>query len=344
MRYAVLTAKHHDGFCLWDSQASGFTSMQICGRDLVREFTDACRADGLRVGLYLSVKDWSVDAYFRGPGEAGWQACVERFHAHAIELCSRYGQIDLLWFDCPDDCNFLGGFGERTADVWRSRELLERLRQLQPGLVINNRSGAGGDFSTPEQEVPAATPPGNFFESCHTTTLRQWGWCPTDGRRTTEEFLRDLVFASARGGNLLLNVGPDTRGRVPWDIAGRLLELGAWLRRNGEAVFSARCELPPWWDFTSTGRITSNGDIAWAVVQQWPADNELRLAQLANQVRRAVLLDDGSELPVRREGRTTIITLPDWPLSPLGAVVRLEIDGPVQAQRFAVHGREVGIG
>ena len=135
MKYMVLTTKHHDGFCLFDSQYTDFTSVKTAAkRDFVAEYVDGCRAEGLGVGLYFSVKDWDFPAYFDGPerNPAGWAKLVDHFHNQAKELLSNYGKIDIFWFDCADDANFRGGWGANTSAVWRSQELVDWIEAAQP--------------------------------------------------------------------------------------------------------------------------------------------------------------------------------------------------------------------
>lgn len=160
MRYMVLTTKHHDGFCLWDTATTDFNAAKTrARRDLVAEYVAACREAGLKVGLYFSIKDWNVPAYFRGAERdpEGWKQLVSLIHAQVRELMTNYGAIDILWYDGADDPNFDGVF---TGDTWRATELNAMVRDLQPGILINDRCG-GGDFGTPEQTIPSHAPKNN---------------------------------------------------------------------------------------------------------------------------------------------------------------------------------------
>jgi alpha-L-fucosidase len=184
-KYSTLTSRHHDGYCLWDSKLTDYTSVkQAPKRDFVGEWVDACRKEGLRVGLYYSLADWRVPAYWEGPEHdpAGWEQFCEYVHGQVRELLTDYGQIDVLWFDGP---------WPRTADEWRMADLVKMIRTLQPGTLINNRldvattfaggdkEAAGvseslGDFSTPEHEIVAD--PNRMWESCQVSTWRLWGF------------------------------------------------------------------------------------------------------------------------------------------------------------------------
>jgi alpha-L-fucosidase len=337
MKYMVLTAKHHDGFCLFDSQYTDFTSVKTAaGRDFVAEYVDACRAEGLGVGLYFSVKDWDFPAYFDGPerNPQGWARVVEHFHNQTKELLSNYDKIDIFWFDCADDANFRGGWGDKTKDVWRSEELVTWIRQAQPGIILNNRSGLPGDFRTPEQTIPHSSQSG-VFESCVTMTYKHWGYCPSDHYKDTWRLLDELVACTAAGGNYLLNVGPDPDGVIPLPACERLLQIGEWMRLHGEAIYATERILPDWWDYFSGGRITTRGNNAYLILQLWTPTGAVSLNQLRNDVRRATLLASGQELTVRREGRRLLIEgLPALPPATPFNVIKLELDGPATPQFY----------
>lgn len=220
MKYAVLTTRHHDGFCLWDSKFTDYTSAaQAPRRDFVREYVEAFRAAGLRVGLYYSMIDWRVPAAFEGPEHdpRGWAAFREYVHHQVRELLTHYGRIDVMWFD---------GAWPETSRQWGSHELVQTMRSLQPHLLINNRLGrdeddpAGtggqsrslGDFSTPEHRI--VEDPHRLWESCDVSTSRLWGYAKGERWRPADVLLDKLVECASKGGNLLLNVGPgDGRDR-----------------------------------------------------------------------------------------------------------------------------------
>lgn len=337
MQYMVLTTKHHDGFCLFDSQYTDFTSVKTAaGRDFVAEYVEACRAAGLRVGLYFSVKDWDFPAYFDGPerNPQGWAKLVEHFHNQAKELLTNYGKIDIFWFDCADDANFRGGWGAHTNDVWRSQELIDWIEAAQPGVLINNRGGTTGDFRTPEQMIPNGSQQG-VFESCVTMTHQHWGYCPPDPYKDVWSLLSELVACVAAGGNYLLNVGPDPDGVIPLPATERLLAIGQWMNLHGEAIYGSQRILPDWWDYFSAGRIITRDNLAYVVIETWSPTGALSLGQLKNDVRRATLLGNGQELQVRRAGRRLYIEgLPATPPAAPFNVVKLELDGRAEPQFF----------
>lgn len=285
MKYAVLTAKHHDGFCLFDSAFTDFKSTNSpAGRDFVREFLDAAREFGLRAGLYFSLLDWHHpdfphfgdqnhpmrdDPAYGNEGR-DFDRYLDFMHAQVRELCSGYGKLDLLWFDFS--------YGELRGDAWRATELVEMVRSLQPDVVINNRlevSGEGfgslaacsptpyhGDFVSPEQIVPpyglrdkSGRP--LVWESC-VTMNNHWGYCAEDRYyKPASMLIKKLVECVSKGGNLLLNVGPDAQGRFPDPALEILRDMGRWMERNGESIYGCG---PSGLDKPEYGRVTRRGD------------------------------------------------------------------------------------
>ena len=236
-KYAVLTARHCDGFAMFDSAAGDLTSMKTSARrDFVREFVESCRRHGIRVGIYFSFMNWQFPATRVGPRQdpEGWKTMVRQTHEQVRELITNYGRIDLLWFDA---C-MAPGIGEDMIlrKLWRTKELIAMVRRLQPGILINDRAAFPEDFSTPEQHV---TPPrrGRRWEACMTIN-RNWGYRSDDHDfKPTGELLRHLVHCAGNGGNFLLNVGPRADGSVQQEFVERLEGIGDWLRVNGEAVY-----------------------------------------------------------------------------------------------------------
>jgi alpha-L-fucosidase len=314
-RYGLLTTKHHDGFCLFDSALTDYTSMHApARRDLVREYVDAFRAEGLRVGLYYSLLDWHHPDYpawgdrqhplrwdesQRGR-EQHWQRYVEYFHGQIRELLSNYGRIDLLCFDFS--------YWDFDAERWRADELVRMVRQLQPDIVLNDRLNPGctikraeppawaGDFDSPEQLVPdrrirdaagAAIP----WESWITSNN---SWCcnPLDTAwKSSADVIRLLVNCVSKGGNLCLNLGPDARGAIPQEGERLLREVGAWLERNGASIYGcgeAAAPRPEW------GRFTSDGQRLYAHLTE-PALGHLTLPGLRGRVRNGRVLASGAE-------------------------------------------------
>lgn len=337
-KYLVFTSKHHEGFALHDSAVSGFDAQDAVGRDLVREIVDAARAEGLKVGLYHSVIDWHHPAYpYRDfarlehplphplekaaerddPGyskRADLKAYQDFLQAQVRELVEHYGPIDVLWWDYSNP----GAEGE----TWRASELMSMVRTAQPGIVMNNRlyrslgyddpqsslrwfDRAHGDFTTPEQAIPAQGMPGVDWEACMTMN-GTWGYSALDEQwKSTRELIHNLVDTASKGGNFLLNIGPLADGSVPEASATRLEQIGAWLRRNGESIYATQASPL---DAVAWGRITAKPDRIYLHVFERPADGRLRLE--IDGARRARLLDGGAALTTRRDGRHLIVELP----------------------------------
>jgi alpha-L-fucosidase len=250
MQYAVLTTKHHDGFTLFPSEHSAFgIGMNAPGRDLVREFVDACRSEDLRVGLYYSLSDWAHPDYppFRDdmrpylafayprPEPDAWARYVADLRGQLEHLLTAYGQIDLLWFD--------GGW-ERQASEWGSPDLEASIRSWQPDIVINDRLPGVGDYESPEQSVPSP-PPAGRWETCMTMN-HSWGPVAEDtDRKSTSLLLSTLADVAAGGGNLLLNVSPAGDGRLLDWQRERLGGIAAWMDRHGEAILGTEAGLAP---------------------------------------------------------------------------------------------------
>lgn len=284
MQYVVLTAKHHDGFCLFDTQTTDFKSTNTpAGRDFVREFVDACHTEGIRAGLYFSIIDWYHNDFphfsdmhhpMRGnpdyPDEGrDFDRYLDYMHLQVKELCSNYGKLDLLWFDFS--------YGPMRGEKWRATELMQMVRQLQPGILIDNRlevSGEGfgsladgnptpyhGDFVSPEQIIP---PNGLrdvngdplVWEAC-VTMNNHWGYFANDPFfKPAPMLLQKLVECVSKGGNLLLNIGPDANGCIPPASTDILNKIGAWINKNSKSIYGCGMSTLAKPEY---GRITQNG-------------------------------------------------------------------------------------
>ncbi len=238
-RYMVFTARHHDGFCMFDTKTNDFNSVKAeARRDFVKEYVGACRRAGLRVGLYYSIMSWQQPAIYAGPGAdpEGWGRMVRETHAQVRELMSNYGRIDMLWYDGA----VVPGIQDNgiIARFWISKELNAMARELQPQILINNRSGLPEDFCTPEQHFTPA-PPGRRCEACMTIN-KSWGYNIHDRNfKSVEEIISTLIRCSRYGSNLLLNIGPRGDGSVQEECVARLEAVGRWLARNGESIYGS---------------------------------------------------------------------------------------------------------
>lgn len=272
MKYVVLTARHHDGFSLFDSRANAFNSMRTAARqDIVRTFVTTARAEGLRVGLYYSPLDWRFPGYFFPDLYMdSAEAMREQYHAELEQLSSEYGHLDLLWYDGGGE-QWLGyggiewaggGWRQRAHDrpypgqfSWQDDVVNARLRERQPAILINDRTTTPGDWRTREGAgnlggFENATP----WELC-LTLAGAWGYQPNVKPRSFEELVLLITNTASRDGNLLLNVGPSPDGHVPADQVARLTELGQWLKRHGSAIYGTRGgPFPPTAQLSTTRR------------------------------------------------------------------------------------------
>jgi alpha-L-fucosidase len=262
MGYCVLTTRHHDGFSLWPSAVSDWSVGQFLpGRDLVREYVDAVRSEGLRVGFYYSLSDWHHPDYpafteadkpysflaYRRPDPDAWARYLAYVTAQITELLTDYGPVDVLWFD---------GQWERTPAEWRSDELVALIRELQPDCLINDRLPGGADFTTPEQFIPSEPPEGRW-ETCLTMN-RSWGYVPVDDdHKSSRDLVHALCETAGRGGNLLLNVSPRGDGSLPPEQVERLEAVGGWLADRRESIVGTEAGLAPWQFY---GPSTRSGD------------------------------------------------------------------------------------
>jgi alpha-L-fucosidase len=273
MRYAVLTTKHHDGFAMWPTKLTEFSVSQTPYEgDIVGEYVEAARAEGLRVGFYHSLSDWHHADYpafreedkpylsFLGRRSSTWDTYLDVLFGQVRELLTNYGRIDLIWFD---------GQWERTADEWRATELASMIRELQPDILINDRLPGMGDITTPEQAMPAVTPVGRW-ETCMTMN-RSWGFVPGDTEyKSATELVHTLCEVAGKGGNLLLNVSPRANGSLPPEQIERIEAVGEWIERHGEAVHDTTAGLEPWQFY---GPSTRKGDRTFLICPWRPYEH-----------------------------------------------------------------------
>lgn len=323
MQYVVLTAKHHDGFCLFDSKYTDFKSTNTkCGRDLVAEFVEAVRGEGLKVGLYFTLLDWYHDDYphygdrnhpmRNNPAykndNRDFSRYVDYMHNQIREICTNYGKLDLLWFDFSyDDLN---------GEAWRATDLVNMVRELQPGVIIDNRleaSGVGygsmatgnpnpyhGDFVTPEQIIPPEgikDVNGNdlYWESC-VTMNGNWGYHATDNFwKPSPMLIKKLVECVSKGGNLILNVGPDAKGNIP-DASQKILsEIGTWMKKNKNSIYGCgKAGIPK----PDNGRLTRNGNKLYYHLYENTIGPMPLMGIKKDQVKSIRYLATGAEVPI----------------------------------------------
>lgn len=332
MKYAVLTTKHHDGFCLWETDQTDFSVASTpAGRDLVRPFIEALRERDMGVGLYHSLLDWQhpqfpIDGMHpQGNDLEAAQVTNQKrdiavyrdyLHAQVEELLTRYGPIDELWFDFSYlDHVHLGTpvWGSKGPEAWGSEKLLAMIRRLQPAALVNDRLGIPGDFLTAEQYQPAQalTAGGRpvLWEACQTIN-GSWGYDRDNTDfKSPELLLRMLVDTVAKGGNLLLNVGPDARGRFDPAAVDTLRGIGRWMSLNDKAIHGAG---PSEYPAPPDCRYTQRGNRLYLHLFAWPYE-AVHLVGLAGKVRYAQFLHDSSQVrtEVLPPGHESAVATPD---------------------------------
>lgn len=304
MKYAILTAKHHDGFAMWDTATSDFkiTNAPV-GKDVLLEFVNAFRAEGIRIGFYYSVLDWHHPDYtVDSPHplrDADWDELnhgrdMHRYREYMFlqvrELLSNYGKIDVMWFDWTPP--------EKSATDWNSSALVRMVRELQPGIILNDRIDypEGADLVTPEEYQAKSWPTRNgervIWESCQTLN-GSWGYDRDNHSWKTPALLLTLLIDTvSKGGNLLLNVGPTARGEIQPESRETLAQIGEWMRLHNQAIYDCSASE---FDPPSDCRYTQRDNRLYLHILNWPLAH-LHLEGLAGKVAFARFLHDGSEV------------------------------------------------
>jgi len=351
MKYAVMTTKHHDGFCLFDSKLTDYKATNTsAGRDLIKEYVEAFRDEGLKVGFYYSLLDWHHpdypaygDRHHPMRENEAWKnkkhdfsKYLEYMHGQVRELLTNYGKIDIIWYDFSYD--------NMSGETWKATELVKMTRSLQPDIIVDNRLGGNirsvnpeiyaGDFACPEQIIP---PEGVVneagepipWEACITMN-NHWGYAAADkDYKSPKQLIRALVECVSKGGNLLLNVGPNAKGEIPQESVDILLRIGEWMSKNGDSIYNcgnAGLPKPEW------GRYTRNGNKLYAHIFD-RGIGPIALQGLNANVKKARLLADGSEVNIDQPwnaehyGDAVFINFPSSRLpDDIDTVVELELD------------------
>ncbi len=348
-KYAVLTAKHHDGFALWDTRWSPLNARDgaPAGRDLVGPFCQALRRRGLKVGLYFSHLDWSHPDYAtilpkekqphdhsqnhgnrfaypqNGESPERWERFLQ-FHRHQLqELCERY-QPDLMWFD---------GDWERDPAQWRFAELREQLHQWVPHVILNSRLGRYGDYGTPEQAIPIARPRGPW-EFC-VTMNDSWGYRTHDHNHKSPRLcVRMLAECAGLGGNLLLDIGPKADGSLQAAQVEVLRQMAPWVQKNAEAIYGTQAGLPHG-HFYGASTLSKDAKTLYLIAFDRPIE-AVAVKGIHNPILQASILGYGP-VPARKIGGApwaklpgvTWVDVPAEAIDPLGTVIKLEFTEPL---------------
>ena len=310
MKYMVMTTKHHEGFCNFDTKLTKYSAPnQGPGRDLVREYVDAARAEGLRVGFYYSLMDWHhPDGALCATDEAARQRFVAYTHGLIRELLTNYGKVDVLWYDVDWPLDPAG---------WESVRMNKMVFDLQPEIIVNNRNGLPGDFSTPEQHITAETG-GRAWESCMTMN-DSWGYQRADDNwKSSKTIVRNLITCARGGGNYLLNIGPRNDGSVPEPSVRVLSEVGRWLDTNGATIHESDiCQVSQ----STYANFTRKGNTLYMHVHFWPGEY-VAISGLKTGVKSASLLKTGQQVKfTQNRFQTRFYGLPqdapDYPVTTL---------------------------
>lgn len=328
MKYAVMTTKHHDGYCLFDSKYTDYSSQNYIGRDLIREYVDAFRSEGIQIGFYYSVIDWhhkdyptygdlqhpmrDNESYKDLEKEKDLSRYIEYMHGQVRELMTNYGEIDILWFDFSYNNTPESGLPRMKGETWEATKLVQMIRELQPNIIINNRLGGdmrlenpeyyAGDFTSPEQIIPAKGMLNNKgemlpWEAC-VTLNNSWAYSARGNNeyKSVKTVIRTLVECVSKNGNLLLNVGPNAKGQIPKESLEILEEVGKWMDANSKSIYNCKAadyDRPEW------GRYTQNGKFLYAHILDrgigW-----ITLLGLEGKVKKARMLHDGTEVLLDR--------------------------------------------
>ncbi len=344
MKYMVLTTRHHDGFCLFDSKASDFTSVKTAAkRDFVAEFVEACRQEGLKVGFYYSPLDWRFPGYFFP--ELYYENALEmkeQCWAQIRELMTNYGKIDILWYD--GEWLAHGGIGwegqwlrradwprgpyKRTNFFWESDRLNAMVRELQPEIMVNNRSGWEGDFQVRERRIGDLRTD-KPWEAC-ATLAATWGWVPGKPLLSLRECIKNLVSTVVRDGNYLLNIGPTPTGLIEERQIARLEQVGQWLQGVGEAIYGTRGGpfQPGDW-----GGATYKDNKIYIHIYEWTEDNVV----LPNFPQELVSVTgfNCQGVQFKQDTSTMSIHIPLENRDPFDSIVTLEYSGPINWEGHA---------
>ncbi|MCE4564914.1 alpha-L-fucosidase [Maribellus sp. CM-23] len=338
-KYSVITTKHHDGVALWDTHCNDLSVVKKspAQKDLIAPFVKELKKNDVKVGLYYSLLDWSHPDYPNKTrvkkryenDSVRWNRFVD-FNFCQLEELSKNFKPDLYWFD---------GDWEASAEKWKARELSEKLREWNKGVILNSRIQGYGDYATPEQGLPVTRPRSRYWELCMTMN-DSWGYQHNDHNyKTPNQVIRMLVDVINKGGNLLLDIGPKADGSIPEEQVNILKELGRWTNKHSEAIYGTRAGIP-YEHFYGPTALNQKGDILYLYVPHKP-NGPLILKGIKNKINRIWVVGNGTKLnwDVKMKQYWSAvpgivyIDVPEKVLDPQVTVIAVLLDGKVDLYR-----------
>lgn len=338
-RYAVLTAKHHDGVALWDTKAGELSVVKKtpAARDLVASFCNELKKNGIRTGLYYSLLDWSYPDYPNFTKNEKryltdtirWNRFTLFNHAQIRELGTKFNP-DLYWFD---------GDWEQSAEKWRAKEIREKILEQNPKAIINARLQGYGDYATPEQGLPVKSPAERYWELCMTIN-DSWGYQQNDKNfKSSEEVIKIFAECISKGGNLLLDIGPKADGTIPSEEVAVLKDLGKWTKKHSEAVYGTEGGLPQGYFYGPT-TISRDSTMLYLFVNGNPK-GEVMLQGVQNKINRIYVVGNGTKLSWKlhlkpywsNNAGLLFIEVPESVLDEKMTVLAIVLDGKLKTQK-----------
>ena len=335
-KYTVITTKHHDGVALWDTKVGDLSTVKStpAGRDLIAPFVKEVRKQGLHLGFYYSLLDWSHPDYpnktrteVRYKDDPARWAKFNKFNFGQLAELNKTWKPDLYWFD---------GDWEQSAEAWNSKGIVDLLRSDNKNVIINSRIQGYGDYATPEQGVPVVRPEDKYWELCMTMN-DSWGYQHTDSNyKSPYILLRTFVDCLSNGGNLLLDIGPKEDGTIPEEQVAVLKEFGRWTKKHKEAVYDTRAGIPAE-HFQGYTTLTKAGDILYLYLPYKP-NGVVEVKGLVNKVNRVWVVGNGAMLSYKVHNKNywsdvpgnLYINVPEQVLDSQITVLAVLLDGPVK--------------
>ena len=341
-KYAVLTSKHHDGVALWNSRTEDLNVVKKtpAARDLITPFCEALRKQGIKVGLYYSLLDWSHPDYPNftknekryTDDPARWERFSIYNHEQISELSENFNP-DLWWFD---------GDWEQSAERWKAGEIREKILARNPAAIINSRLQGYGDYATPEQGLPPAKPADRYWELCMTIN-DSWGYQQNDREfKTPQQVIKIFAECLSKGGNLLLDIGPRADGTIPSEEVGVLKALGKWTAKNAEAVYGTEAGLPAGY-FYGPSTLSRDSTILYLFLNGDPK-GQVMLEGVKNKINRIYVVGNGTKLMWKEYLRPywssnaglVFIDVPGDVLDEYITVLAVVLDGKLDIQEYKV--------